>query len=390
MFYLQEQRNIIGMLFPGSLEYHAMLESIGDFFEKEILPDARKIDQEAMFPRRSLEKVAEKGVMAIPFPKEYGGLGLPYPLFAAALEMLAKACANTALHVDVQNMACEGLRLFGSERQKKEYLLENSLAPGKKLIAFALTEPCCGSDAKSLRTTATRSGDSYVLNGSKTLITNPGEADYVLVFARAEKGISAFIVPKGTPGFDVRGEMQKLGFRGNKLSAIQIKDCAVPRGNLLGEEGKGIECAKQILNFGRLSIAAMGVGIAQAAYDKALAYSRKRKIAGGTVSDFQMTRKKLADMATAISAARLLTYYAAMLIETGAERVSQISQAKLFSSEMALRVCDEAIQLHGGYGYTDGFDVHRHWRDARLLTIGEGTSEVLRLLIARLELKEHE
>jgi alkylation response protein AidB-like acyl-CoA dehydrogenase len=390
MFYLQEQRNIIGMLFPGSREYHSLLESIGDFFEKEILPDAKKIDQEAMFPRRSLEKIAEKGIMAIPFPKQYGGLGLPYPLFAAALEMLAKACANTALHVDVQNMACEGIRLFGSERLKKEYLLKNGLTQGKKLIAFALTEPCCGSDAKSLRTTATLSGNSYLLNGSKTLITNPGEADYVLVFARADKGISSFIVPAGAPGFDVRGEMQKLGFRGNKLSAIQIKDCAVPRENLLGEEGKGIECAKQILNVGRLSIAAMGVGIAQAAYDKALAYSKKRKISDGTVSDFQMTRKKLADMATGISAARLLTYYAAMLIETGAERVSQISQAKLFSSEMALRVCDEAIQLHGGYGYTDGFDVHRHWRDARLLTIGEGTSEVLRLLIARLELKERE
>ena len=200
MFYLQEQRNIIGMLFPGSREYHLLLESIGDFLEKEILPDAKRIDQEAMFPRGHLEKVAEKGVMAIPFPKQYGGLGLPYPLFTAALEMLAKACANTALHVDVQNMACEGIRLFGSESQKKEYLLENGLAQGKKLIAFALTEPCCGSDAKSLRTTAKLSGDSYVLNGSKTLITNAGEADYVLVFARADKGISSFIVPAGAPG----------------------------------------------------------------------------------------------------------------------------------------------------------------------------------------------
>jgi alkylation response protein AidB-like acyl-CoA dehydrogenase len=390
MFYLMEQRNIIRMLFPASREYHTLLESIGSFLEKEILPHAKKIDQEAQFPRLNLERVSEQGILAIPFPKVYNGLGLPCPVYIAALEMLAKACANTALQVDVQNMVCEGIRLFGNDRQKNEYLVQNGLAEGKKLIAFALTEPCCGSDAKALRTHAVLSGDSYILNGSKTLITNPGEADFVLVFARTDKGISAFFVTKGTPGFEVKGDMQKLGFRGNKLSAIQIKDCAVPRENLLGEEGRGIECAKQILNAGRLSIAAMAVGIAQATYEKTLAYSKNRKVSGGSISDFQMIREKIADMATGISAARLLTYYAAMQKEKGEEMVSQISQAKLFASEMALRVCDDAIQIHGGYGYTDGFDVHRHWRDARLLTLGEGTSEVLRLLIARFALKEHE
>jgi butyryl-CoA dehydrogenase len=390
MFYLEEQRNIIGMLFSDSAHYDVLLESIGSFLEKEILPDAKKVDQETMFPRRNLEKVAVKGIMAMPFPKAYNGLGLPLPVFVAALEMLARACANTALQVDVQNMACEGIRLFGNERQKNLYLLQSGLAEGKKLIAFALTEPCCGSDANALQTTAVIKGDRYLLNGSKTLITNPGEADFVLVFARADKGISAFLVPRGTPGFEVKGEMQKLGFRGNKLSAIQIKDCAVPRENLLGEEGRGIECAKQILNAGRLSIAAMGVGIAQAAYEKALAYSKRRNASGGPIADLQMIRHKLADMITGINAARLLTYFAAMLKEKGGDAVSMISQAKLFASEMALKVCDDAIQIHGGYGYTDGYDVHRHWRDARLLTIGEGTSEVLRLLIARLELKEHE
>jgi alkylation response protein AidB-like acyl-CoA dehydrogenase len=388
MFYLQEQRNIIGMLFPDAEQYHSYLESIGIFLEKEILPDAKKIDQGAIFPRRNLEKVAEKGIMAIPFPKDLGGLGLPCPIYVAAMEMLAKACANTALQVDVQNMVCEGIRLFGNDRQKSEYLLENGLAAGKKLIAFALTEPCCGSDAGALQTTAVLSGGTYVLNGSKTMITNPGEADFVLVFARTEKGVSAFVVPKKTTGFDVVADMQKLGFLGNKLSAIRIKDCAVPRENLIGEEGQGLECAKQVLNAGRLSIAAMGVGIAQAAYGKAVAYSKRRKASGGTISEFQMIRQKLADMVTGINAARLLTCHAAMLKDKGEDAVSQISQAKLFSSEMALRVCDDAIQVHGGYGYTDGFDVHRHWRDARLLTIGEGTSEVLRLLIARRELKE--
>mgnify|MGYP001599536627 FL=1 len=388
MFYLQEQQNLVGMLFPDAERYHALLESIGTFLEKEILPDAKKVDQEMVFPRRGLEKVSGKGIMAMPFPKEFGGLGLPYPVFIAALEMLTKACANTALQVDVQNMVCEGIRLFGSAHQKTEYLLKSGLAEGRKLIAFALTEPCCGSDANALQTKAALSGDTYILNGNKTLITNPGEADFVLVFARTDRGISAFFVPKGTPGFDVVGDMHKLGFRCNKLSAIRLKDCEVPRENLLGEEGQGIECAKQVLNAGRLSIAAMAVGIAQAAYEKTLAYSKRRMAFGETISDFQMIQAKLADMITGINAARLLTYHAAMLKEKGEDAVSKISQAKLFSSEMALRVCDDAIQIHGGYGYTDGFDVHRHWRDARLLTIGEGTSEILRTLIAHLELKK--
>ena len=226
-----------------------------------------------------------------------------------------------------------------------------------------------------------------ILNGSKTLITNPGEADFVLVFARADKGISAFLVPRETPGFEVTGVIPKLGFRGNKLSSVRLKDCIIPRENLLGEEGKGLECAKQILNAGRLSIAAIAVGIAEAAYEKALSYSKKRRAFGESIANFQMIQEKLADMVTEINAARLLTYYAANLKDKGHNIVSEVSQAKLFAAEMALRVCDNAIQIHGGYGYTDGFDVHRHWRDARLLTIGEGTSEIVRLLIAHLALK---
>jgi alkylation response protein AidB-like acyl-CoA dehydrogenase len=388
MFYRKEQRNIIGMLYPDSEEYDALLESLGSFIEKEIMPGAKKVDQEGIFPRDNLEKLADRGIMALPFPKEYNGLGRPLPVFVAAMEMLARACANTALQVDVQNMVCEGLRVFGSERQKNEFLLHRGLAEGRALIAFALTEPCCGSDAKSMQTKAVLSGDAWVLNGSKTLITNPGEAAFVLVFARAAKGISAFIVPGGTPGFEVSTLIPKLGFRGNELSAIRLKDCAVPRGNLIGEEGKGLEYAKQILNAGRLSIAAIAVGIAQAAHDKALAYSKHRKAFGGSIADFQLIQGKLADMVTGLSASRLLTYYAAHLHAKGEDAVSVISQAKLFASETALKICDEAIQIHGGYGYTDGFDVHRHWRDARLLTIGEGTSEILRLLIAHLALKE--
>ena len=387
MFYLKEQRNIIRMLFPDSGEYDAPLESLGTFFEKEILPDAKNVDQKEIFPRHNLEKLAEKGVMAFPFPRELNGLGLPYPVYIAALEMLAKACANTALQVDVQNMVCEGIRLFGDDRQKNEFLVNIGLVEGKKLVAFALTESCCGSDAKAIQTKAVLSGDAYILNGSKTLITNPGEANIVLVIARTGEELSAFLVPRETPGFEVTGVIPKLGFRGNRLSSIRLKNCAVPRGNLLGGAGKGLECVKQILNAGRLSIAAIAVGIAQAAYEKALLYSKKRKVFGESIANFQMIQAKLADMVTEINAARLLTYYAATLRERGEEFVSEISQAKLFSAEMALRVCDHAIQIHGGYGYTDGFDVHRHWRDARLLTIGEGTSDILRLLIAHRALR---
>lgn len=388
MFYLAEQRNIIRTFFPDPAEYNATLESVGIFFEREILPDAKRVDQEKIFPRHNLERLVEKGIMAMPFPKALEGLGLPLTVYIAALEMLAKACANTALQLDVQNMVCEGIRLFGTDRQRNEFLLENGLVQGRRLIAFALTEPCCGSDAKSILTTAVLSGDRYVLNGSKTLITNPGEADFVLVFAKSDQGISAFIVPRETRGFDVTSVIPKLGFTGNKLSSIRLKDCVVPRQNLLGKAGTGLECAKHMLNAGRLSISAIAVGIAQAAYEKALAYSKRRKAFGMDIANFQMTQEKLADMITGINAARLLTYHAANLREKGENIVSEVSQAKLFSAETALKVCDAAIQIHGGYGYTDAFDVHRHWRDARMLTIVEGTSDILRLLIAHLELNQ--
>jgi alkylation response protein AidB-like acyl-CoA dehydrogenase len=388
MFYRKEQRNIIGMFISDSKEYDSMLESLGVFLEKEILPDAKRVDQEATFPRHNLEKLEVKRIMAMPFPQTFNGLGFPLPIYIAALEMLAKACANTALQVDVQNMVCEGIRLFGDDRQKHQFLLINGLVEGRHLVAFALTEPCCGSDAKSIQTRAILSRDTYILNGSKTLITNPGEADFILVFANAERGLSAFLLPTETPGFEVTAVIPKLGFRGNQLSTIRLKDCVVPRENLLGEEGKGLECAKQMLNAGRLSIAAIAVGIAQAAYEKALSYSKKRKAFGESIAHFQMIQEKLANAVTEITAARLLTYYAANLTNRGGEpMVSEVSQAKLFSTEMALRVCDDALQIHGGYGYTAGFDVHRHWRDSRLLTIGEGTSDMLRLLIAHLALK---
>jgi butyryl-CoA dehydrogenase len=387
MLYLKEQKNILTMILSGADEYHALLESIGDFFEHEILPAARKVDQEGIFPRQNLERLQKKGIMAMPFPKEYNGAGLPFPVYIAGMEMLARACANTALQLSIQGMVCEGIRLFGDDRQKKEFLREKGLVEGRHLIAFALTEPCCGSDAKSIQTRAVASGDAYVLNGSKVLITNAGEADFILVFAKTGDGISSFIVPRGTPGFTVMKDIPKLGFRANSLSAISLKDCRVSRENLLGKEGQGLEQAKQLLNSGRLTIAAIAVGIAQAAYEKALFYSKHRKAFGETLSQFQLVQEKLADMVTAIQASRLLVYYAACLKDKGEDIASEAAQAKLFASETSIRVCDKAIQIHGGYGYIDEYDVHRYWRDARMLTIGEGTSDMLRLLIAHLALK---
>lgn len=388
MPYLEEQRDIIEILFPDAGGYHSTLEALARFFEEEIMPGAKKTDNEEIFPRENLARLAERGVFGLPFPGEYGGSGLPFPVYVAAVETLANACANTALQVSIQGMICGGITLFGRERQKEILLKGYGLLEGKRLISFALTEPCCGSDAKSIQTTAVLSGGSYIINGNKMMITNAGETDFALLFAKTHGGVSAFVVSSTTPGLNVLKPIEKLGFRGTRLAAVHLDNCIVPGESLLGEEGRGLEYAKQMLNSGRITIAAIAVGIAQAAFDKALQYSKKRTAFGESISNFQLVRQKLSDMATDISAARLLTYHASFLKDQGKEAVLQASKAKLFSSEMALRVCDHAIQIHGGYGYTDGYDVHRHWRDARLLTIGEGTSDMLRLLISHLSLKD--
>ncbi len=386
--YTREQQNILDVVLPDAGKYHGVLRSFASFVAKEILPHAKAVDQEQIFPRENLIKLQGQGIMSMPFGPEVNGLGYPAPVYTAALEILAKACANTALQVSVQGMVCEGIRLFGDERQRNTYLKEYGLVGGKTLAAFALTEPCCGSDAKSLETKADLSGNTYLLSGSKTLISNPGEADFLLVFARTERGISLFIVPRDASGMKIMKDIPKLGLRGNRLSAIRFDRCGVPRENLVGEEGKGLEYAKQMLNAGRVTIGAVAVGIAQAAYERALSYSKGRKAFGQSISDFQLVQEKLADMVLAINAARLLVACAASLKDRGKDVTDEACQAKLFATEMALRVCDNAIQIHGGYGYIDAYDVHRHWRDARGLTIGEGTSDMLRLLLAHRALKE--
>ncbi len=388
MGYIKEQRDVLDMIIPEAEQYHRVLGSFGDFVEKEILPHAKTVDQEGMFPRENLVKLRSHGIMAMPFPRSMNGLGFPVPVYTAAIETLAKACANTALQVSVQGMVCEGIRLFGDDRQRNTYLKEYGLVGGGRLAAFALTEPCCGSDAKAIQTKAELSGDRYILTGSKSLITNPGEADFILVFARTVKGISLFIVPGGSSGMKVMKDIPKLGLKGNRLSAIHFEKCEIPEEDLLGEEGEGLEYAKEILNAGRVTIGAIAVGIAQAAYERSLSYSKGRKAFGQSIAEFQLVQEKLANMVTEINAARLLVAHAAFLKDRGKDMVSEACQAKLYSSEMALRVCDNAIQMHGGYGYIDAYDVHRHWRDARGLTIGEGTSDMLRLLIAHRALKE--
>lgn len=386
--YHGELKNCIALLYPGAADYDTLLTSLADLIKREIRPGAAIIDREEIYPRENLYKLVERGVPALPFPREMGGGGLPYPVFVAVMEMLAAGCANTALQLSIQAMVCEGILLFGNESQKELFLRQNGLLAGTSLAAFALTEPGCGSDAKAIKTEARRSGDNYLLNGIKTLITSPGEANFIILFAVAEEGISTFIVPTATPGFEILKVLPKLGCKGHPLSTIRLKDCQVPAANLLGTPGKGLTYGKHFLNCGRITIAALGVGIAQAALEKALAYSKRRKAFGSSIAEFQLVQEKLADMVTEIQAARLLTFQAAQLKERGLEYAAAAAKAKLFSSEMAQRVCDKSIQIHGGYGYIDGSDVHRHWRDARMLSIGEGTSDMLRLLIAHLALKE--
>lgn len=382
--YSAEHRRLMEMLHPGQhQEYSEVLSSLGEFLEKEVLPLSPKLDSgEAPIakPRRAL---FEQGMSLIPFPAEYGGLGLPFSVYANAVELLGTADASVALSVEIHNAVAEGLLRFGDEGQRKRYL--SRVITGKSLASFALTEPASGSDSGSMATTAEKKGGEFVINGSKMFITNAGESDLYMVFAKTKKGPSCFMLESPNRGLKFGGELKKLGMKGSKTSEVIFDDCRVPEENLVGAEGEGGEYAKEILHGARIVVAALNVGISRVAYDKSLAYAKSRKAFGKSISEFQLVREKIADMKTGISAGRLLYMYAARIKELGGDYASEASQAKVFATEMSLRACDEAIQIHGGYGYTTD-DLHRHWRDARLLTIGEGTSEVLRMLISRREL----
>lgn len=382
--YSAEHRRMIEMFEPGEhQEYSEVLSSLGAFMEKEILPLSPKLDTGETPISRPRTALFQQGMAQIPFPADYGGLGLPFSVYASAVELLGAADASVALSVEIHNAVAEGLLRYGTDSQKKKHLAD--IISGKRLASFVLTEPASGSDSATMATTAERSGGEFVVNGSKMFITNAGEAELYLVFAKTQAGPSCFLVEAPKAGLSFGSELKKLGMKGSKTSEVVFSNCRVPAECLVGEEGKGGDYAKEILHGARIVVAALNVGIAQIAYSKALAYAKSRKAFGRTISEFQLIREKLADMKTEINAGRLLYFYASKLKESGADYSSEASQAKVFATEMSLRVCDEAIQIHGGYGYTTD-DLHRHWRDARLLTIGEGTSEVLRMLIARREM----
>lgn len=383
-FYTESQSKIISNLFPDqATEYNQLLESFGDFVENEILPTAKSIDKQGTFPKENMDRIFKQGFTNIPYPENLEGLDLPYPIYIACMELVGKACASTAISLAIHGTVCDGLYQFGNKDQHSKYLPD--LITGRKLGAFGLTEAGAGSDARSMTTKAEvdSSNGNWKINGSKMYITNSSKADIYYVFARTAKGYAAILVPKDARGFSYGSNITKMGLRGSTLMELTFDNVSVPKENLVGIDGEGFEYAKKMLFGGRITIASLSVGIAQAALEKTITYSKEREAFGKHLSDFEITRAKIADMMTEINGARLMTYYAALLKGRRQDFGIEACEAKLYATEMALRVCNQAIQIHGGYGYTDDADVHRHWRDAKLMTIGEGTSEIMQIIIAK-------
>lgn len=362
-----------------------------DFGEKEIKPVIMKYDESQEFPHDIVRKMAELGFLGIIFPEEYGGAGFSYLEYVTIIEEITKADPSMGLVIAAHNSLCTNhIYTFGNEVQKKKYLPD--LTTGKKIGAWALTEPSSGSDAGSMKTTAMRDGNFYILNGSKNFITHGSVGKVTVVLAitdksKGKKGISAFVVDNDTPGFIVSKKENKLGMRSSDTAAIAFDNCAVPIENLLGEEGKGFHQALDILDGGRISIAANALGIAQGAFEASLKYSKERQQFGKPISEFQAIQWKLSEMATQIEAARLLTYKAAFLKNQGKDVILESSMAKYYAAEVAVMVTNEAIQIHGGYGFTKDYVVEKFYRDVKLVTIGEGTSEIQKLVISRELLK---
>jgi alkylation response protein AidB-like acyl-CoA dehydrogenase len=369
-------------------EQNQLRRSIREFAEGEILPHVMEWDEASKFPIEIMPKLAEMGLLGVIFPEQYGGAGLGYVEYVIAIEELSRIDGSVGIIVAAHNSLCSNhIFKFGTEEQKKKYL--TPLAQGKKIGAWSLTEPEAGSDAGGTRTTAKRDGNHWVINGSKTFCTNGHYADYSVVMALTDKsksshGISAFIVEKGTPGFKPGKKENKLGLRASDTSELIFTDCKVPAENMLGAEGEGFIGSLKILDGGRISIAALGLGMAQGALDAAIKYSKQRKQFGQAISEFQAIQFKLADMATQVEAARLLVYQAAWLADRKDVRFTrESSMAKLFSSEVAVRVANECVQIHGGYGFIKDYPAEKFYRDVKLCTIGEGTSEIQKLVIAR-------
>jgi alkylation response protein AidB-like acyl-CoA dehydrogenase len=378
----------VAMEFSFTDEQKQLRKSVREFAEGEIRPHVLEWDEASHFPMELLPKLGEMGLMGVIFPEEYGGAGLGYVEYTTVIEELARVDGSVGLFVAAHNSLCSNhIYKSGSEEQKKRYLMP--LAQGKKLGAWSLTEPEAGSDAGGTRTTAVRQGNDWVLNGSKTFTTNGGYADVCVAMAVTDKanqshGISAFILEKGMSGFRPGKKENKLGMRASDTSEVIFADCHVGPKHLLGREGEGFVDSLKILDGGRISIAALGLGMAQGALEAATAYAKQRKQFGKTIAEFQAIQFKLADMATQVEAARLLVYRAAWLADQkGARHTKESSMAKLFASEVAVRVANECVQIHGGYGFIKDYPAEKFYRDVKLCTIGEGTSEIQRLVIAR-------
>jgi alkylation response protein AidB-like acyl-CoA dehydrogenase len=375
------------MDFQLTEEQIAIRNMVRDFAQKEIAPHIMTYDEAKEFPEQIIKKLGELGLLGVIYPESYGGANMGYVEYALIIEELSAVDPSIGLIVAAHNsLGALHLFTFGSEEQKKKFIPRSM--NGETLSAWALTEPGSGSDAKALKTTAVHKGNKWIMNGSKTFITNPNYSDYTIVMAitnpeQGARGISAFIVEKGTPGFRIGKNLNKLGMRASDTAELFFDNCEIPEENLLGKEGEGFHQAMSILDGGRVSIGAMCVGIARGAYENALKYAQEREAFGKRVSDFQATKFKLADMAMEIDAARLLILRSAWLKDQNLPLNLESAMAKLYASEVAVRVANEAVQIYGGYGFIKEYPVEKFYRDAKLGTIGEGTSEILRLVIAR-------
>ena len=380
------------MDFQLSDEQQDLRKTVRDFAAREILPNVMKWDEASHFPCEAIKHLGQLGLMGIIFPTEYGGAGMGYAEYVIAIEELSRVDGSVGIIVAAHTSLCSNhIFVAGNEEQRRKHIPK--LASGEFIGAWGLTEPGSGSDAGGARCSAVRKGNKWVLNGTKTFCTNGHYADVVVVIAVTDKtahthGLSAFIVEKGTKGFKPGKKENKLGLRASNTAELIFEDCEIPLENLLGKEGDGFIDAMRILDGGRISIAALGLGMAQGAYEAALNYSKERRQFGKAISEFQAIQWKLADMATEIDAARLLTMRAAWMKDQGMKTTLESSMAKLYTSEVAVRCANEGVQIHGGYGFIKDYPAEKFYRDVKLCTIGEGTSEIQRLVIARQILKD--
>ena len=373
-------------------EERMLRATVRDFADRELAPRAQAVDRQEEFPWESVRGLARLGLMGLTVEEAYGGGGGTYQQLAVAIEEIARGCASTSVvHISHLSLGAASIAQYGTEEQKGHYL--PAMASGERLGAFCLTEPDSGSDAADMSTTATRHGQGYLLNGTKSFISNVPQAAVQVVFASTDRsqrshGVSAFIVPDGAPGFQVTPQKGKLGIRGSSTAEMRFTDCPVPEEDRLGGEGEGFGIAMAILDSSRISIAAQAVGIGRAALEAAVRHSQQRQTFGVPLAEHQAIQFMLADMATQLDAARLLTRRAAQLKDAGLPHGKEAAMAKLFASEAAQAVCDKALQIHGGYGYFQGSPVERYYRDVRVTPIYEGTSEIQRIVIARHLLRE--